>query len=825
MYADIAVPNVPKDTLTYGVPEAFEGIITAGFRVVVPLGRKPVMGFVVRLHDVKPEFSVKPVLEILDPRPVLSESLMRLCTWAARYYCCPLGDALKAALPQGMGIETERAVVLATDDEGTIAQAVGSSQTKRMIVDALRTGEVISESMLAEAVGLKSVSAPLRALEAAGVVAIESVREPPRVRPKTIRVARLLPPWNREEKIRELMEAMEKQAPKQVNVLAVLWQAYRQGKPTMPATDLVQAARTGSAQVRALEEKGIIEVLEEEIPREFEAKYEEIPKPITLTEDQYAAIASVRAALDERGFRAFLLHGVAASGKTQVYIDAIRHALDRGLRALVLVPEIALTPQLVFRFRHAFGKDVTVLHSRMSLGERYDAWRLTREGRYRIVIGVRSAVFAPLENLGLIVVDEEHESSYKQSDAPPRYHARDVAVMRASLEGAVILLGSATPSAESWHNAEAGKYTLLRMPHRIGDAPLPAMTMVDMIESKKKGDVHGALSRELVERIRAGMAAGETTILFHNRRGYAPSLECEDCGHTEECRSCSISMVYHKDRSRLQCHYCGAVRKPPAVCPRCGGTSLSPIGTGTQRVEEELRALIPEIRILRMDSDTTKRKGSHDLILTQFGEGKADVLLGTQMVAKGLDFERVTLVGVISAEQSLLFPDFRAVERTFQLLMQVTGRSGRGAERGEVVIQTRHPSHDVFTFLAGHDYEGFIEAELTNRREYRYPPYSRLVLLGFSSQDESKTLEAANEWHRSLHRFEHFLTCYPPQPALIRKIKNRYRYHVLIRVEKSADPDGTKTVAVLREAGEEVFRKLKHTSVRVDIDVDPQNLL
>jgi len=826
VYAQIAIPNLPKDTLTYAVPEGLAGMIQPGQRAVVPLGRRPVMGFVTALNDEAPGFAVKELHEIMDPRPVISENLRRLCAWISRYYCCPLGDALKAALPQGMGVDSERFAHLATGDTARIAAAVGASKTKALIVEALRTGEVMAETALADMVGLKSVSVQLRSLELDGIVAVESVLERSRVRARLVKVVRLLPPWNRSEKIRELMDLMEARAPKQVNVLAVLWRNCEQGRPTVPMSELAQAARAGSAQIRALAEKEIVEVLEEEAPRLYKSAYEEIPKSFALTEDQLRALETVNADTDGGGFKAFLLHGVTAGGKTQVYIEAIRRVLQADKRALVLVPEISLTPQLVFRFRHAFGKDVNVLHSRMSLGERYDSWRMTLDGRVRVVVGVRSAVFAPLEKLGLIVVDEEHESSYKQSDAAPRYNARDAAVMRASIEGATVLLGSATPSAESRHNVILGKYALLSMPNRIDGATLPSISPIDMTERRKSGKVHASFSTDLIEGVRGRIKAGEASIILHNRRGYAPHVECRDCGHVEECDNCSISLVYHKDRDRLRCHYCGAMRKAPAVCPRCGGVEMETVGAGTQRVEEELREMLPEARILRMDFDTTRKKGTHDLILTSFGEGEADVLLGTQMVAKGLDFDRVTLVGVIAAEQSLMLPDFRAGERAFQLLTQVSGRSGRGSNRGEVMIQTRRPDHPVLQRVCAHDYEGFMEAEMESRRSYNYPPFSRLVLLLFSASNEGKAAAAAAAWHNELRRHATFFTCYPPQPALIHKINNRYRQHLLLRVDKNADPDGARLAALLRATSEQIIRTKKQSaSVRVDIDVDPQSMI
>ncbi len=824
-YVHVAIPNVPKDTLTYAVPEGLADDVAIGKRVVAPLGRRLTTGYIVGMQTERPDMQVKAIQEILDPAPVFPESILKLCGWISRYYLCSLGDALKAALPQGIDVDSERYVSLASNDAELLSRAIGKSKAKQQIVDALASGELMSEAKLLDAVGVKSIAPQLRDLMMEGVIHVESIVDRPQARIKTINVVRLLAPWNRSDKLQELMEILETRAPKQVNVLAVLWTAFRQNKLTVPMTDLVRDAKASSQTVRALEEKEIIEVLEEEALREYSVLYEEEQKEFSLTADQRAALETLAAAIEAEKFEPFLLHGVTSSGKTQVYIDAIRKALERGKTAMVLVPEIALTPQLVSRFRAAFGKDVAVLHSRMSVGERYDAWRQILQGKRRIVVGVRSAIFAPLENVGLIVVDEEHDSSYKQFDMIPRYHGRDAAVMRAMYENAVVLLGSATPSAESYHNALAGKYRLIDMPRRIDGTELPVILPVDTTEARRQNTMRGAFSLELTDAVRDRIARKETCIILHNRRGFAPHIECADCGFVENCDNCSISMVYHKDKNLLRCHYCGATRKLSVVCPTCGGEKLELEGIGTQRVEEDLKTVIPAARILRMDFDTTRRKGAHDLLLTAFAGGEADVLLGTQMVAKGLDFERVTLVGVISAEQSLLLPDFRAGERTFQLLTQVSGRSGRGAVSGEVIIQASKADHPILRKVYEHDYAGFIAEELESRKLLQYPPFTRLVLIEFSGIKEEQVKNCAEAYFALLRPLASFYRMHSPQPALLKKIKNRFRFHLLLRIEKKADPDGARLRGVLDLVREEYLRRNKSTAVRVDVDVDPQGMM
>lgn len=824
-YADIAVPTVPKDTLTYGIPEGLREAVQVGMRVVVPLGRRLLMGFVLGVHDEAPDFAVKALQQVLDPEPVFPPDILQLCSWMHRYYCCTPGDALKAALPQGMDIDSERYVSLHCDDDLMIARAIGKSRIKQSIVDALRTGEVLTEEQLRATAGTAGISAQLRDLMMEGIVRVESVVERPAARPRTVLAARLLPEWRDEARFAELLDMLEKRAPKQVNILTVLWQAWQRGERSMVVAELARQAHASTAQVRALEDKEILEVYEEEMVREFVSRYEERPKAITLNEDQRAALVAIRDAVDAGGFVPQLLYGVTGSGKTQVYIEAIQHVLAKGRTALVLLPEINLTPQLVARFRLAFGSKVTVLHSRMSQGERYDSWRLTLRGDYSVVVGVRSAVFAPLRNLGIIVVDEEHDSSYKQSDTDPRYHGRDAAVMRAAQAGIPVLLGSATPSAESWYNAELGKYRVLQLPRRVDDARLPDIRCINMSEARRQRRTRGALSVELLDLLSERIARNEAAIVFHNRRGYAPWLECNDCGYVAQCEHCSISLTYHKDKSVLRCHYCGYSLRLPDVCPECGGTELESIGAGTQRVEEDVAEQLPQARILRMDADSTRRKGTHDLMLTSFAGGEYDILLGTQMVAKGLDFDRVTLVGVVAAEQSLLLPDFRSTERTMQMLTQVAGRAGRGRAPGLVVIQATQPEHQVFDDVQRHDYAGFMRRELESRKALSYPPYTRLVRVLFASEDEQRTLQAATTWHHVLRAYPKYYILNAPQPAVIARINRHYRYQLVLRVHKALDPDGAVLRELFRRAQEQYIRTATGKPVAAIIDIDPQQLM
>jgi primosomal protein N' (replication factor Y) len=523
-----------------------------------------------------------------------------------------------------------------------------------------------------------------------------------------------------------------------------------------------------------------------------------------------------------------------------VYIEAIKHSLASGRSAIVLVPEISLTPQTVRRFRAHFADEVMTVHSRMTPSERTEVWRRAARGTCKIVIGPRSAVFAPVRNLGLIVVDEEHESSYKQFDASPRYHARDVAVVRGAQAGAVVLLGSATPSVESYANALSGKYSLLELPSRIDDVPLPAVTVVDMTAERKRLYAAAkallppearsplrkfqqpALSAGLRSAISDRLSRSEGVILLQNRRGFAPFVECGDCGHAEECENCQVTMTYHLSHRHLRCHYCGAVRPMPERCPACKSSDLDVKGIGTQRVEQELAATFPGARILRMDLDTTSRKGSHDRLLRKFGSGDADILLGTQMVAKGLDFPRVTLVGVISADTQMLLPDFRASERTFHLLTQVAGRAGRSTLRGEVIVQTHRPGHEVFRHVLSHDVKGFLAGELETRNELGYPPATRLVLVEARSLDEPSAHSTIERFAATLRPLTSFAQLLGPAPAVIARINRMYRWHLVIKNSRTADASGARLRHALAQAMRTVSAKAK---VKIAIDIDPVGIL
>ncbi|HLA64264.1 MAG TPA: primosomal protein N', partial [Rhodothermales bacterium] len=723
---------------------------------------------------------------------------------------------------------------------GETARGLPPFDRRVLDVVASRNGRGFTTRALDDAVGERVPASLLRRLARAGLVTVEQEVVDARVRAKTERRLRLTAAPD------EARAAVR--GARQVALVEALI-THGDG----PQAELLKETGASSAVAKALIEKGLAEAFEVETERRT-AELDEAVGPApehALHGGQVAALEAIEGALSESGNpgigesgnrdaavggrrsavpgpHTFLLHGVTGSGKTEVYIRAMKAARALGKTALVLVPEIALTPQTVRRFRAHFGDEVAVLHSRMSDGERLDAWRALRDGRFSIAVGPRSAVFAPLANLGLVVVDEEHETSYKQFDPAPRYHARDVAVMRAHRAGAVCVLGSATPSLESLANARAGKYRMLPMPERVpvrGEkpAPLPPVRIVNLAREKEVRRLKGALSHPLRLAIGVRLERKEQTILLQNRRGYSPVLTCDDCGFTPQCRDCAVSLTVHRAHHQLRCHYCGRAERLPQTCPGCGSTALAFLGAGTQRVEEELAEVFPTARVLRMDLDTTSGKGSHREILDAFGRGEADILLGTQMVAKGLDFPRVTLVGVVNADTGMLLPDFRAAERSFQLLAQVAGRAGRAELEGEVILQTRNPDHPAVSFAVRHDYDGFAQQEMDERHALGYPPFGRVIGIEFKGPEERQVEDLARRWTAALAEAAQGVEevwVLGPAAAFVGRIKGLFRHHTMLKAGRNVPP--ALLAKLIRTAEKAIGRPAPR--YRVNVDVDPVGL-
>lgn len=801
---EVVLLSPPFLRLTYRIPEAFQEEIEIGHRVKVPLGRRRVSGMVVKFLNHTNLLDIKFIEDILDPYPALPLDLVFLTQWIAEYYLCSWGEILKVALPPGYCGETQAFIIPVREN---YVENLQLTPIEKEIWELLPSQKSLSLSTLEKKLGHSRVHYGLHRLEKKGLVQLEYTlkEKQPIQKEKWISL--------REEPSPEILHRLKKRAPQQAKALSLLLEYGGEAR----RSDLDVDGQV----LKKLEVAGWIEIWEEEVIRDAYSELE-VPTPpsFSLTEAQKKAVEEIEKPLLNGTFQVILLHGVTGSGKTQVYIECIRQCLALGKTALVLVPEISLTPQAVARYRSVFQEEVAVLHSRMSRGERFNSWLNIREGKAKIALGPRSAVFAPLENIGLIVVDEEHETSYKQNDPSPRYHARDTAIMRGKFNHCPVVLGSATPSLESYANAQAGKYKLCRLPERIDRIPLPRVIHIDQRDTIPSG----IFSPYLINAIQNRIERHEQIILLHNRRGYALWIRCQSCGFIETCPHCAISLTFHLKENRVKCHYCGFQKKPVEICSSCGGTNVRYRGMGTERIEKELQTLFPKIRILRMDLDTVRKKGMHVRLIQDFTQGKAEILLGTQLVAKGHDFPGVTLVGILSADTGLFFPDFRSAERTFQLLTQAEGRAGRKDQKGEVIVQTSCPDHPVLQFSKNHDYESFFHWEMQQRKELGYPPFGRLALVVFKSPSQTHVEKSAHAFVSYIPK-EKGLELLGPAPAYLTRLKREYRYQILFRTRKKDDPGGTQLRNAVRKAISAYLSHAKYPEVRISVDIDPIDLL
>jgi primosomal protein N' (replication factor Y) len=823
----------------YSIPESLKLWIEVGSRVAVPFGHRTVQGFVVSLESgetlVNP--GLKPIQEVLDLLPPLSPELVELADWMSKRYACRRISALQAMLPTALKGKAERLISLGDVEEETAFQDdelfpmfADTGNEERLITEFIgRNGEV-SMKQLTRA--FPEAAETVKFMLRRGVL-VESQSIKDKMGKKKLKAVDLAIGITA---AREALNKFPKKSARQKEVLSFLIE--REATLPMALKEVLSALQVTASTVKGLEEKGFIEISEIEVYRDpYQGRDFKPTTPLPLTAEQEVVYNRISRTLEEQMHEVFLLHGVTGSGKTEIYLQCIKRCMDQGRQAVVLVPEIALTPQMVERFKGRFGSGVAVMHSRLSVGERYDEWRKIREGKATVAVGARSAVFAPFSNLGLIIMDEEHETSYKQEENP-KYHARDAAIRRAEQCGAAVILGSATPSLESNHAARAQSDihfspVLLEMPTRALGNELPKVNVVDMREELKEGN-RSMFSRKLHSALAERLERGEQTVLLLNRRGFSTFVMCRSCGYVAGCPECDISLTYHSRSDNLRCHYCGHAEPAPKLCPECGSEHIRFFGTGTQRVEEELGKLFPGIRVIRMDVDTTTEKGSHEKLLNQFRDKKADVLLGTQMVAKGLDFPDVTLVGVITADSALNLPDFRAAEKTFQLLTQVAGRAGRHQLPGEVVVQSYTPEHYSIIHASGHDYLSFVREELKHRRGLHYPPYCRLILVTLSHEQLPLLLRMAENyamnlqgkarnlrWYGSLDKLTtDVLDLLGPVASPIPRLKGRYRFQCMIKWRGAID-----VIGLVRQVAEELEDSVRDTGLQISIDVDPQMLM
>jgi primosomal protein N' (replication factor Y) len=821
MFAEVVFPLPFRNSFSYIVPREFEELAAVGKRVAAPFGKRTLTGFIIALPEkATTEENLKEIYDILDNTPVFDSKALLFYKWIAEYYMSSLGEALKLSIPQGLEVETKRKIISDTDFCQKLLTTESKRNTTRIkLLEFLSIRPETGFSALQKLTGKKNIYSSLRSLEREGAITIIDEVEEAKVKVKKQKCVELNRPV---EEIYEIIPEIEKKAPNQVSTLLEL--ISKRGKPYLLSA-LTSKLEISSSVISSLEKKGHVRVSEIEIERRYTEKLREDAAEFTLTEHQKKVIEEVNNDIEADKFEVFLLHGVTGSGKTQVYIELIEKVLQKGRTALVLVPEISLTPQMTIRLYNHFGESVSVLHSKMSLGERYDSWRKILRGDSRVVVGARSALFAPLQNIGLIVVDEEHDASYKQQDIVPKYYARDAAIVRAKFSNCPVILGSATPSIESMYNAQNGRYKLVELPERIDNAQMPQITLVNVLFEKKKKRMESIFSKTLLDKIEDRLKKKEGVVILQNRRGFATQIYCNDCGEIETCENCSVSMVLHLNTNTLHCHYCGLTKKVPSACTTCGSLSIKYFGTGTERVEDELSYFFPDAVISRIDSDSIQRKDSLSTTLNDFRKGAIDILIGTQLVSKGMDIPRVTLVGVIAAETSLWMPDFRADERTFQLLTQVAGRAGRSSIAGEVVIQTQNDNHFVLRMVVDNNYMKFYNKEIKDRESLSYPPFFRLCIVETKDQDEDKAKGAIEDFYREIHLYRKYFKILLPTTATIAKLKNQYRYQLMIKSSRAEDPNGSVLRQAITNAFVEFNKKSRFRDVRLTFDIDPQSSL
>ena len=810
---NILFPIVQEEPYTY----AYEGDETdfIGKRVVAPLRNQMKSGIIVSSEPFSDEpFEIKPIESIIDKETFLPHYFIEFISFLSSYYCCTMGETLKFILPNGTLPLTNKFCVLNfLPDLSEWPKFIGKSKLKYEILKRLKQQSYMSVHQLEKELQT-TLTKQLNDLVKQHIIQYEYQILEPQVTEKT---DLLIYPVQAKD---DILKQIRKNAYAQLEIIDYL---ARLEFP-IEKSILTKMEFISTQALNKLIEKSLITFEEVEVERKSSQYHQQIKTDLQLTEKQQSIVNEI---CSKQGtFSPFVLHGITGSGKTFEYIEVLREVLKQGKTGIILIPEIALTPQTVSRFKSYFGDIIAILHSKMTDGERYDAWRLMRDGKYKIAIGPRSASLAPLPNLGLIVVDEEHEWSYKQSEQVPKYNARDFAVYRGKMANCPVVLGSATPSLESFYNTEIKKYKLLELLERPKEAELPIVQIVDLREelSERPTKENVLLSESLEDAIEQRLLKKEQVILFQNKRGYSTFVQCSDCGFIHECDKCSITLVYHKYLKTLKCHYCGHEEAIRVTCKHCGSSDLGLKGAGTQKIEELLKHYFPHARVLRMDQDTTQKKNAHYDILTKFGQRQADILVGTQMITKGLDFPNVTLVGVLNADQSLAIPDFRSSERTFQLVSQVAGRSGRGDKKGEVIIQTFQPDHYSILSAKNHSYEQFYNTEIMHRKQLHYPPYEKMINIRMMNQDLTELYNACQFVGSQLGRLLGDLSRYlGPAPCPIERINTKYRWHFLIKLNKHKDPFGVHTKKVLMQIKSLI--RSQFSTTQMIIDVDPVDLI
>jgi len=777
LFVEVILPLAIAINYTYRVPYDMNEQVAIGKRVVVQFGKsKMYTAVVARITDQAPaKYEAKYIMDILDTEPVVNALQLQFWNWLADYYLCNPGEVMNAALPSALKLASETKIELNKEFEFDRAEL---NDREYLIVDALELQPELTVSDIAKLLGQKTVMPILKLMFEKNIIHIsEEVSD--RYKPRRRTFITLNPVYRDQDQLKELFSILEKRAPKQADAVLAYIQLSRKQK-AISKNELIEASGAGSAVIKSLIEKEVFFAEDKNVSRladnddDLEANFE-------LSPAQKVAFDEVKDAFEQKDVA--LLHGVTSSGKTQVYIRLIEEIVNSGKQVLFLLPEIALTTQIVERLRKYFGNAIGVYHSKFNDNERVEVWQKVLNGQYRIVLGARSSVFLPFKNLGLIVVDEEHETSYKQFDPAPRYNARDASIYLGHMHQAKVLLGSATPSFESFYNAHNGKYGFVELKERFGGVQMPVTEVVSIIEETKKKTIQSHFTSVLMADISTALANKEQVILFQNRRGYAPVIICKICAYTPKCINCDVSLTYHKSSGKLHCHYCGYKEESPSICPGCGSTQLEYKGFGTEKVEDELKLLLPDARIARMDLDTTRSKNAFQNILNDLDEHRIDILAGTQMVAKGLDFASVTVIGIISADSLLKHPDFRANERAFQMLSQVSGRAGRRGKQGKVVIQTYDPGHRVIKQVIENDYVDLYNTEMPERQNFKYPPFYRLIQMDIKHKDPEILHHQADALARDL-RVHFGDRVIGPEYPLVGRIRNYFIKSIIMKFEK-----------------------------------------
>ena len=805
-YIDVILPLPLKQKFTYQLGDEHLSLITIGVRVAVPFGKSKVYaGIVDSIHNTKPDYEVKFIIDVLDELPIVAPIHLRLWEWIADYYMCSLGEVMNAALPSSFKLANETAIVIHPNwDEDTSKL----SDAEFLIMDALLLQKKLKIQEIAQILQRKTILPFIKKMQELKLIEIEEeIKE--RFRPKIRKMMRLSAGLDPQQAIAILEN--HRRSPKQEEFLK---QYLAETTREVPFHSFCKNYGFNNSLIKGLVSKDILELYDLEINRLQQTEIEGAPLA-ELNPEQGKVLLELR----ETTKQVNLLHGVTSSGKTEVYIHLIKEVIDRGEQVLFLVPEIALTIQLVSRLKHAFGDLVGVFHSKFGMNERVELWRDVKNNlRFPIIIGARSSVFLPFENLGLIIVDEEHESSFKQQDPAPRYQARDVAVYMGHHYNTKVLLGTATPSLETAYNVHKGKYGIHSLRKRYGGFSFPTIHRVDIAHAYKRKRMNGHFSEALLTSIQETLDRGEQVLLFQNRRGFAPQQECQSCGHVPQCKHCDVSLTYHKSSRSIRCHYCGYSERTSTACKVCKKQDVKLKGFGTEKIEDELLALFPGRIIKRMDLDTTRKKNSYEEILNAFEEQEIDILVGTQMISKGLDFNSVGLVGVLSADQMLNFPDFRAFERAFQMLCQVSGRAGRKKLDSEVIIQTFQPDHEVLKLVENHNYKDLLKGQLLERQAFRYPPYHRLIHITVRNRNRRVLEQASSLLAKSMRTVFEYRVLGPEYPA-IERLKGYYQKQILLKIERKLSyPDAKDKLNKFVNA---VLSQQNFRGTKIKVDVDP----